>query len=171
MSFADWLWSMIASALGLKTIPDLLDTNSTHTGIAYVHLIAPHTCDYMGYVRHVGHAAWCNKNYLWLLGIEYEKWCNCPHPCRTVSPNGLNTIDRRKLHPWAWYSGFTGGIQIIKFIHSFTLFHNYYWGHLEIRYFLFAFIFIIGLILPTCANTSERSASSRVWCLGPFSGF
>ena len=48
---------MIAPALWLKTIPDLLDTNSTHRGIAYVHLTAPHSCDYMGYVRHVGHAA------------------------------------------------------------------------------------------------------------------
>ena len=54
MSFGDWLCSVIAPALGLKTIPDLLDTNSTHTGIAYVHLTAPHSCDYMGYVRHVG---------------------------------------------------------------------------------------------------------------------
>ena len=34
----DWLWSVIAPALGLKTIPDLLDTNSTQTGIAYAHL-------------------------------------------------------------------------------------------------------------------------------------
>ena len=30
LSFADWLWAMIAPVLGLKTIPDLLDTNSTH---------------------------------------------------------------------------------------------------------------------------------------------
>ena len=61
MSFADWLWSVIAPALGLKTIPDLLDTNSTHTGIAYAHLTAPHFRDYMGYVRHVGHAARSGK--------------------------------------------------------------------------------------------------------------
>ena len=57
MSFADWLWSVIELSLGLKTIPDLLDTNSTHAGIAYAHLLAPHTCDYMGYGRHVQHAA------------------------------------------------------------------------------------------------------------------
>ena len=61
MSFADWLWSVIAPALGLKTIPDLLDTNSTHTSIAYAHLTAPHSIDYMGYVRHVGHAARSSK--------------------------------------------------------------------------------------------------------------
>ena len=59
--FADWLWSVIAPALGLIMIPDLLDTNSTHTGIAYAHLRAPHTCDYMSYVRHVGHAARSSK--------------------------------------------------------------------------------------------------------------
>ena len=53
MSFADWLWSVIAPALGLKTIPYLLDTNSAHTDIAYANLTAQHSCDYMGYVRHV----------------------------------------------------------------------------------------------------------------------
>ena len=31
--------------------------NSAHSGIAYAHLIAPPTCDYMGYVRHVLHGA------------------------------------------------------------------------------------------------------------------
>ena len=30
-------------------------THSTHTRIAYAHLTAPHSCDYMGYVHHVGH--------------------------------------------------------------------------------------------------------------------
>ena len=54
MFFADWLWSVIAPVLGLKTIPDLLDTNSTHMSIAYAHITAPHFCDYMGYVRHEG---------------------------------------------------------------------------------------------------------------------
>ena len=61
MSFADWLWSVIAPALGFKTIPDLLDTNSTHTGIAYADLTASHSCDYMGYLRHVVHAARSRK--------------------------------------------------------------------------------------------------------------
>ena len=42
---------MIASVLELKTIPDMLDTNSTHTSIAHVHPTAPDTGDYMGYVR------------------------------------------------------------------------------------------------------------------------
>ena len=57
MSFADWLWSVIAPALELKPIPELLDTNNTHKGIAYDHLTAPYSGDYTGYVRHVGHAA------------------------------------------------------------------------------------------------------------------
>ena len=35
-------------------------------------------------------------------------------------------------------------------------------------FYLFIYLFIIG---PTCANTSERSAGSRVRYLGPFSGF
>ena len=61
MPFADWLWSVVAPALGLKTIPDLLDKNGTHMGIAYAHLTAQHSCDYMGYVRHVGHAARSSK--------------------------------------------------------------------------------------------------------------
>ena len=33
----------------------------TNTGIAYADLIAPHSCDYIGYVRHVGHAARSSK--------------------------------------------------------------------------------------------------------------
>ena len=61
MSFTDWLWSVIASALWFKTIPDLLDTNSTHTGIAYANLTAPHSCEYMDYVCHVGHAVRSSK--------------------------------------------------------------------------------------------------------------
>ena len=61
MSFADWLLSVIA--LGLKMIPDLLDTNSTHTVIAYAHHTAPYSCDYIGYVRHVGHAAISSTYY------------------------------------------------------------------------------------------------------------
>ena len=49
MSFADWPLSVIAPALGLKTIPDLLDTNSTHTGIENAHLTAEKIiCDYLG---------------------------------------------------------------------------------------------------------------------------
>ena len=90
MFFADWLWSVIAPALELKTIPDQLDINSTHTGIAYSHLIEPNICDYMGCVRHVGHAARSSKNHLWLLGLEIakfslrEKWNNYPHPHWTV---------------------------------------------------------------------------------------
>ena len=58
MSFDDWRWSEISPALGLQTISDALDTNSTHTVIAYAHLAYithAHICDYMGYVRHVGH--------------------------------------------------------------------------------------------------------------------
>ena len=64
MSFADWMLLVIAPALRLKTIPDLLDTNSTHTDIAYAHLTAPHYCDYMGYVRHVWHAARSSKYHM-----------------------------------------------------------------------------------------------------------
>ena len=35
--FTDCLWSVVVPALELKTISDVLDTNSTHTGIAYAH--------------------------------------------------------------------------------------------------------------------------------------
>ena len=35
----------------------------------------------------------------------------------------------------------------------------------------FKFIYLLLLYIPlSLANTSERSAGSRVWCLGPFSG-
>ena len=45
---------MIAPALWFKRIADLLDKNSTHRDIAYAQLTAQHSCDYIGYVRHVG---------------------------------------------------------------------------------------------------------------------
>ena len=42
-------------------------------------------------------------------------------------------------------------------------------AHINSVYYYF---FIIGFYIPpTCANTSERSARSRIWYLGPFSGF
>ena len=40
-------------------------------------------------------------------------------------PNELITIDRRRIHPWAWPSDFTGGIKVIKFIHSFIPSNSY----------------------------------------------
>ena len=46
MSFADWMWSVIASTLELKKIPDVLDTNNTRTS-------------------HVGHAARSRKKSQW----------------------------------------------------------------------------------------------------------
>ena len=39
-SFVDWLWSVIAPALGFKTIPDALDEFS--------HIHTQHNCDYVG---------------------------------------------------------------------------------------------------------------------------
>ena len=90
MSFADWLCSVIALALGLKTIRDLVDKDSTRMGIAYAHLTASHSWDYMGYMRYVGYAARSSKIHMWLLKLEYskfslhKKWNNCPHPYRIV---------------------------------------------------------------------------------------
>ena len=52
------------------TIPNLLDTDSTYAGIAYSYLTALYSCDYMGYVRHVGPAATSIKNHMWLLELE-----------------------------------------------------------------------------------------------------
>ena len=60
MSFAACLWSVIAPALGLKTIPDLVDTNSTHTDIAYAYLTAHTPVTTWA----IGHAARSRKYYL-----------------------------------------------------------------------------------------------------------
>ena len=47
---ANWLWSVIAPALGLKIISDVLDTNSTNTRASHMlNSPAHHTCDYMDY--------------------------------------------------------------------------------------------------------------------------
>ena len=131
MSFADWLWSVIAPALGLKTIPDLLDTNSTHTDIAYANLTAPHSRDYMGYVRHVGHAARSSTNSMWLLGLEYAKfslhvkWINCLHPYRTVIACRINYHRPPEITPLGLTLGFHGRDISYK-IHSFTFIHSYF---------------------------------------------
>ena len=58
MSLADWLYF---TGAWVENDTDVLDTNSTHKGIAYAHLTspAPYTSDYItynGYVCHVGHA-------------------------------------------------------------------------------------------------------------------
>ena len=49
---------------------------TTHTGIAYAHLTAAHCCDYMGYVRHVGHAARSSKNHV----ITWARKCQVLTP-------------------------------------------------------------------------------------------
>ena len=84
--FTDWLCSVIALLLGLKTMPEVLDTNSTHR-----HRIcspALHTCDCMGCARHVARSS---KIHRWLLGHGYaanfsfhKKW-KCPHLYLTFS--------------------------------------------------------------------------------------
>ena len=59
---------------------------STRTGIAYAHLTAPHTCNYMSCVRCTEHAASSSKkaSVITLLRLEYakfsfhEKWNNWP---------------------------------------------------------------------------------------------
>ena len=62
------------------------------------------------------HAARSSKNNMWLLGIEYaklsfhKKWNNCPHPTGLSSPNRSITIDRQRIHLWAWPWGFTAEI-------------------------------------------------------------
>ena len=138
---------MITPALGLKTIPNLLDTNSTHTGIAYVHLTAPQTCDYMGYECQVGHAARSSKNHQWLLGLEYtkfslhEKWNNAHILIELSSPNGLNTIDRSRIHPWAWPLGFSGR-KISYKIHSL----NFIWAITYTHGFIRCMIFLVSLL-------------------------
>ena len=101
-------------------------TQAVHTQASHILTALHHIRDYLGYVRHVRHAARSNKNYLWLLGLEYamfllhEKWNNCPYyPYRTC---GLNTINRRRIHarawplPWVSRAGY-----VIKFIHSFII--------------------------------------------------
>ena len=76
VSFTDWLWSVIEPALGWKTIPDLLHINSTHMVIAYAHLTAPRTSDYLGYVGHVRHAVRSSSNHV----ITCARICQVPTP-------------------------------------------------------------------------------------------
>ena len=48
-TFADWLWSVIAPALAMKKIPDLLDTNSTNSQASHMPTSSHHTP--VGYAR------------------------------------------------------------------------------------------------------------------------
>ena len=72
----------------------------------------PHTHVTIGYVRHVVHAARRSKTHLWLLGLEdakfshHEKSYNWHILSGLSSPNGLNTIDRRRIHTRAWIHSF-----------------------------------------------------------------
>ena len=46
--------------------------------------------------------------------------------------------------------------------------------YLSITYFIlfiYSFYLLFVYILTPCANTSERSAGSGIWCLDPFMGF
>ena len=74
--------------LGLNTISDKLDTNSTHTGIAYSHL----TCTTHLWLHGLC-TAHCEKQQKSQcpFGLEHakfsfhKKWNNCVHPYLTVS--------------------------------------------------------------------------------------
>ena len=129
MSFADWLCWVIEPALGLKTIPDLLDINSTYT--AFHMPRSPHHTPVTTWVMYATYGTLREAaKIIWLLGLEYakfslhEKWNNCRHLCQTVMSNGLNTINRRRVNRWAWPSRFTGGISVIKFIKK-SFIHSY----------------------------------------------
>ena len=64
--------TVIALAIGLKTIPDVLDINYTQAS----HMPTsptPHICDDMGCVCHVGHAVRSSRNQL-LLWLEHAKF-------------------------------------------------------------------------------------------------
>ena len=84
----------MAPVLRLKMIPNMLNTNSTHTGIASPYLTTPHTCYYMGYGRQVGHAARSSKNQgdytKFLELLIHEKWNNCLHPYLTLGAEQRN---------------------------------------------------------------------------------
>ena len=69
IAFADCMWSVIVPALGLKTIPDLLDTNSTHG-----HRICP---------PH-------RTTLLWLHGL----WTICMARCNKQHKSSVITLAR-----------------------------------------------------------------------------
>ena len=48
----------------MKTIADQLDANSAYMGIAYAHLNASHSSDYMGYAGHAARSSKIIGNYL-----------------------------------------------------------------------------------------------------------
>ena len=85
MAFADRLWSVIAPALWLKMISDVLDTNSIHLTCTTHHCLHGQLCMPCTWKK----AAQIN-DYL-LLMLEHanfslhEKWNNCINPYLTVS--------------------------------------------------------------------------------------
>ena len=121
MFFADKLWSEIAQVLRLKMIPNLLETNSTHTGIAY----AGQTCltHLWLHGQCMRHRACCKIQQIsqWLLGLEHAKFAfhkkynNCPHHYPIFSAVRMKTRTTAQKTS----SGFTDGIQILTFNQSF----------------------------------------------------
>ena len=64
MSFADWLWLVIALARGMKNDTQHASyKHYTNTDLTYALITAPHIYDYMNCVRHIGCAAIRSKNY------------------------------------------------------------------------------------------------------------
>ena len=117
---------MIAPALELKTIPDLLDTNSTHTRIVYAHLTAPHTCDYMGYVRTQCRAR-CEKQQKSLV-IAWARICHVLTPQVEYLPTCLPDCHHLIHKTPSTAVEYTPGLDlrvsraeyVIKFVHSFS---------------------------------------------------
>ena len=65
MSFTGWLWSVIASASGLKSILDMINTNRSQTSNVYVYPTSiTHLWLYGLGICHVSHVARSSKNYM-----------------------------------------------------------------------------------------------------------
>ena len=121
-------------------------TQTAHMGIAYAHLTASYTCDYMGNVRYVEHAAKSSKNHIWLLGLEYakfslhEKWNNCSHPYRTVIASWITYHQPSENISLGFILGFQGRDISYK-IHSFLSFTQVGQHILDIMLYTFYFRF------------------------------
>ena len=107
MSFADWLWSVLAPALGLNYCTGAWLENDTrrvrHKQYTHGHCICPPHCTTHLWLEklHTPCVVRCENQQksrvITSATIRHEKWNNCPHFVIWLSANKRNTSERWRV--------------------------------------------------------------------------
>ena len=142
MPFADWPWSVIAPAHWLRMKSDVLNTNSTHTDIAYAYFACTtQLWLYTGYVRHVRHAARslnmpsCHSIRSWIIAHTF---------IRLSALNKQIMSDYWKIYSWAWPSSFT---EVYKLYNSLIHTTKHHWMCIPLYIYIYIYIYCIYIYI------------------------